>query len=84
MVLNSCFGTCVWTYEIVNVLKYLGQDEIWGEVVLKRIKAMRDNTKEGIFSSIPYSFMTASLRSRYAFSFSFSVVRAVVYAFVVL
>ena len=42
----------------------------------KRIKSMRDSTKEGIFGSIPYSFMTASFRSRYTSSFIVSVVRA--------
>ena len=47
----------------------------------KCIKSMRENTKEGIFGSVPYSFMTASLRSRYTFSFILSVVPAVVVSF---
>ena len=46
------------------VLSFYVQDEIWSEVVLKRIKSLRENTKEGCFGSIPYSFMTSSMRSR--------------------
>ena len=57
-------------------LIYSTQDEIWSEIMAKRIKSMRDNTNEGIFGSIPYSFMTESSRSRYTFSFIFFVVRA--------
>ena len=57
------------------------QDEIWSGIMAKCIKSMRENTKEGIFGSVPYSFMTASLRSRYTFSFILSVVRAVVFSF---
>jgi len=30
----------------------------------KRLKCLRESSKEGIFGSIPYSYMTASLRSR--------------------
>ena len=40
--------------------------------MLKRVKAMRDNTKEGFFGSIPYSFTTSSVRSRCEVSFCLS------------
>ena len=40
------------------------QDEIWSEIVLKRLRTVRERTKEGLFGNIPYSFMTASQRAR--------------------
>ena len=52
------------------------QDEIWSEIMGKRIKCLRESSKEGIFGCIPYSFMTASLRSRYNSSLILSDVRA--------
>ena len=52
----------------------LCQDEIWSEVVLKRVKSMRENTKEGCFGNVPYSFATAAVRSREEVSFCFSFV----------
>ena len=50
----------------------------------KHIKCMRDNTKEGIFGTVPYSFMTASLRSRETSSLLVSVVRVFSFLFLVL
>ena len=51
------------TFDSVLLSLYV-QDEVWSEVVLKRIKSLRENTKEGCFGSITYSFMTSSMRSR--------------------
>ena len=65
-------------------LVYFAQDEIWSEIMAKRIKSIRDSTKEGIFGSIPYSFMTASLRSRYTSSFLVAVVCAFLFLLLVL
>ena len=50
----------------------------------KRIKCLRESSKEGIFGSIPYSYMTASLRSRLTSSLSVSVVCAFSFLFLVL
>ena len=46
------------------------QDEIWSEIVLKRLRSVRERTKEGLFGNVPYSFMTSSLRTRYTGMFS--------------
>ena len=43
----------------VNMVLVL-QDEIWSEIVLKRLRTVRERTKEGLFGNVPYSFMTAS------------------------
>ena len=67
--------------QILKGLKFFAQDEIWSEIMAKRIKSMRDSTKEGIFGSIPYSFMTASFRSRSTSCFIVSVVRAFYFSF---
>ena len=48
---------------------------------MKRIVALRDSTKEGCFGSIPYSFMTASMRARYTFIFYCPGLREVDFAF---
>ena len=40
--------------------------------MLKRVKSMRDNTKEGCFGSVPYSFATSAMRSRSEVSFCLS------------
>ena len=45
------------------------QDEIWSEVVLKRLRTVRERTKEGLFGSVPYSFMSSALRARYTVLF---------------
>ena len=47
----------------------LMQDEIWSEIVLKRLRTVRERSKEGLFTSIPYSYMTAALRARYTVLF---------------
>ena len=45
------------------------QDEIWSEIVLKRLRTVRDRIKEGLFGNVPYSFMTSSHRTRYTVIF---------------
>ena len=65
MVIGCRFLTQQTQSEILKGLIDFAQDEIWSEVVLKRIKSLRENTKAGCFGSIPYSFMTSSMRSRY-------------------
>ena len=43
--------------------------------MLKRVKSMRDNTKEGCFGSVPYSFSTSAMRSRSEVSFCVSLLK---------
>ena len=45
------------------------QDEIWSEVVLKRLRTVRERTKESLFGSIPYSLMSSAQRVRYTVLF---------------
>ena len=52
----------------VNMVLVL-QDEIWSEIVLKRLRTVRERTKEGLFGNVLYSFMTASQRARYTVLF---------------
>ena len=37
--------------------------------VLKRLRTVRERTKEGLFGSVPYSFMSSALRARYTVLF---------------
>ena len=64
MVIGCRFLTQQTQSEILKGLIDFAQDEIWSEIMGKRLKCLRESSKEGIFGSIPYSFMTASLRSR--------------------
>ena len=37
--------------------------------MLKRLRTVRERTKEGLFGSVPYSFMSSALRARYTVLF---------------
>ena len=55
MVIGCRFLTQQTQSEILKGLIDFAQDEIWSEIMGKRLKCLRESSKEGIFGSIPYS-----------------------------
>ena len=50
-------------------MQLLLQDEIWSEIVLRRLRTVRERSKEGLFTSVLYSYMTSAHRARYTVLF---------------
>ena len=65
----NCYEISMPKWHMSVNMHLLLQDEIWSEIVLKRLRTVRERSKEGLFTSIPYSYMTSAHRARYTVLF---------------